>query len=141
MKIRKAEFGFNIEGGAFILFYGKIYNPDNDPDLPKEPAYNGLMTMHEDCYGTLWFGGIGSQVVVVSDLLGSRLLHLDEAKLNQGVSGWTFCEPDSVSMWISTMDGKIVINKKTLKFTKQTFSTPSIQLHFLVKLVRLKGLF
>lgn len=69
-----------------------------------------------------WFGGIGSQVVVVSDLLGSKLLHLDEAKLNQGVSGWTFLyEPDSASLWISTMDGKFVVNKKTLKYTKQPF--------------------
>jgi signal transduction histidine kinase/streptogramin lyase len=109
-----------LKGILSYYFKGKIYNPGNDPDLPQEPAYNGLMTMHEDCYGTLWFGGIGSQVVVVSDLLGSKLLHLDEAKLNQGVSGWTFLyEPDSVSMWISAMEGKFVIDKKTLKYTKQ----------------------
>lgn len=113
-----------LKGILSYYFKGKIYNPGNDPDLPKEPAYNGLMTMHEDCYGTLWFGGIGSQVVVVSELYGSKLLHLDEAKLNQGVSGWTFLyEPDSLSMWISTMDGKFVINKKTLKYTKQQFSS------------------
>ncbi len=113
-----------LKGVLSYYFKGKIYNPANDPKLPKEPAYNGLMTMHEDCFGTLWFGGIGSQVVVVSDLLGSKLLHLDEAKLNQGVSGWTFLyEPDSASIWISTMDGKFVVNKKTLKYTKQPFST------------------
>lgn len=130
-----------LKGLLSYYYKGKIYNPDNDSSLPKEAAFNGLMTMHEDCYGNLWFGGLGSQVIFISESLGSRLINLDEDKQLRGISGWVFLyEPDSINMWIIGMEGKFIINKKTLDYKSEPHRYPTDSITLFSHIDQFKGL-
>jgi len=90
-KDSKGRLWFLTLKGVLCYYYqNKIYNPSNDPNLPTQKAYNGLLSFLEDSNHDLWFGGLGGQLVKVPQKGKAEIFNIDDKELRQGKAGRIF---------------------------------------------------